>query len=67
MPKYIKENPKVDLTDFKKIFDMLSEQSLKHSMNHIKEDLSALGILHDNFVSEKSLVKKNLVEKAFKI
>ena len=60
----LKENPKVDLTDFKKIFDMLSEQSLKHSMNLIKEDLSALGILHDNFVSEKSLVKKNLVEKA---
>ena len=37
---------------------MLSEQSLKHSMNLIKEDLSALGISHDNFVSEKSLVKK---------
>ena len=43
---------------------MLSEQSLKHSMNLIKEDLKALGISHDNFVSEKSLVEKNLVEKA---
>ena len=59
----LKGHPNIDLTDFKKIFDMLSEQSLKHSMNLIKSDLSALGISHDNFVSEKSLVEKNLVEK----
>ena len=62
----LKENPKVDLTDFKKIFDMLSEQSLKHSMNLIKKDLSALGISHDNFVSEKSLVEKDLVSKSIR-
>jgi arginyl-tRNA synthetase len=60
----LKEHPKIDLTDFNKNFDMLSEQSLKHSMNLIKSDLKALGISHDNFVSEKSLVEKNLVEKA---
>jgi arginyl-tRNA synthetase len=60
----LKGYPKINLTDFQKIFDMLSEQSLKHSMNLIKSDLRALGISHDNFVSEKSLVEKNLVEKA---
>ena len=60
----LKEHPKIDLTDFNRNFDMLSEQSLKHSMNLIKSDLKALGISHDNFVSEKSLVEKNLVEKA---
>ena len=60
----LKDHQKIDLTNFEKIFDLLSEQSLKHSMKLIKLDLKALGISHDNFVSEKSLVKKNLVEKA---
>ena len=60
----LKEHKKINLKDFQNIFVMLSEQSLKHSMNLIKQDLKALGISHDNFVSEKSLVEKNLVEKA---
>ena len=60
----LNEFQEINLTDFKKIFDMLSEQSLKQSMNLIKTDLKALGISHDNFVSEKSLVEKNLVEEA---
>ena len=60
----LKDRPKIDLTDFKKIFDILSNESLKQSMSLIKTDLNALGISHDNFVSEKSLVKKNLVETA---
>jgi arginyl-tRNA synthetase len=59
----LKEHKKIDLTNFQKIFDMLSKESLKHSMNLIKIDLNNLGISHDNFVSEKSLVEKNLVEK----
>ncbi len=59
----LKEYPKIDLNNFKKNFDMLSEQSLKHSMSLIKLDLKSLGISHDNFVSEKVLVEKNLVEK----
>ena len=60
----LKEHREIDLADFKKSFAILSVQSLKHSMNLIKTDLKALGISHDNFVSEKSLVEKNLVEKA---
>ena len=63
----LKDHKDIDLTDFKKVFIILSEQSLKHSMNLIKADLKSLGISHDNFVSEKSLVEKNLVEKAVQI
>ena len=60
----LNEHTEINLDNFKKIFNMLSEESLKHSMNLIKADLKSLGISHDNFVSEKSLVEKNLVEKA---
>jgi len=60
----LKDFSKIDLSDFKKIFNMLSEESLKHSMGLIKNDLKVLGISHDNFVSEKLLVEKNLVEKS---
>ncbi|MBL6857771.1 MAG: arginine--tRNA ligase [Pelagibacteraceae bacterium] len=59
----LKEDEKIDLTNFEKIFDFLSELSLKYSMSLIKADLKSLGISHDNFISEKSLVKKNLVKK----
>jgi arginyl-tRNA synthetase len=59
----LKEDKKIDLTNFEKIFDFLSELSLKYSMSLIKADLKSLGISHDNFISEKSLVKKNLVKK----
>ena len=40
--------------------------SLKYSMILIKDDLISLGISHDNFVSEKFLVKKDLVTKSIK-
>ena len=58
------EHPKIDLNNFQNIFELLSKAALKHSMNLIKADLRALGISHDNFVSEKSLVEKKLVETA---
>ncbi len=58
------EFPDINLNDFEKIFEILSEASLKYSMKLIKNDLKMLGISHDNFVSEKDLVKKNLVEKS---
>ena len=58
------EFPKINLNDFQNIFNKLSKESLKHSMNLIKTDLKSLGILHDNFVSESTLVQKNLVDKS---
>jgi arginyl-tRNA synthetase len=62
--KILLEFPAINLDDMKNIFSFLRNESLKHSMDLIKKDLKALGILHDNFVSEKSLVEKNLVEKS---
>ena len=62
--KILEDDPKIDLSDFKKIFPLLSDISLNYSMILIKNDLKSLGISHDNFVSEKSLVKKDLVAKS---
>ena len=62
--KILSEFPEIDLNNFKKNFVFLRKEALKHSMDLIKNDLKALGISHDNFVSETSLVKKNLVEKS---
>jgi len=64
--KILKDIPDIELGNFKKIFPILSEIALKHSMTLIKDDLESLGITHDNFVSEKSLVNKNLVAKSIK-
>ena len=64
--KILIESPEINLTNFKKIFTVLSEMSLSHSMILIKDDLKSLGISHDNFVSEKYLVKKDLVSKSIK-
>ena len=61
-----KTNLKIDLSEFKNIFPILSEKSLHYSMILIKDDLKSLGISHDKFVSEKSLVKKDLVLKSIK-
>ena len=64
--KILTDDPDINLDNFKKIFSILSEVSLKHSMNLIKNDLKSLGITHDNFVSEKRLVQKELVAKSIK-
>ena len=62
--KILSEFPDINLDNFKKNFTILSKEALKHSMDLIKNDLKDLGISHDNFVSEKDLVEKNLVEKS---
>ena len=62
--KILDDKPDIKLINFKDIFDFLKEESLKHSMKMIKDDLEALGIHHDNFVSETKLVEKNLVKKS---
>ena len=63
----LKDFKNIDLSDLKKNLEIITKESLKHSMSLIKSDLRALGISHDNFVSEKSLVEKNLVEKSIQI
>ncbi len=62
----LKKNSKIKLDNFEKIFPYLKKESLSHSMKLIKKDLKSLGIKHDNFVSETSLIEKNLVEKSVK-
>lgn len=43
--------------------DYVREFAVREQMENIREDLSALGIKHDVFTSEKELVKNGLVEK----
>jgi len=62
--KILIESPEIDLNNFKENFSILSKKALEHSMDLIKNDLKSLGVTHDNFISEKSLVQKNLVQKS---
>ena len=64
----ILENHKeVKFDNFEDCFEELRKLSLDGSMSLIKKDLKNLGISHDNFFSEKELVKKDLVNKTVKI
>ena len=62
--KILIDYPNIDLSDFKENFELLKKESLKHSMSLIKDDLKALGITHDNFISETNLVERDLVKKS---
>jgi arginyl-tRNA synthetase len=64
--KIIKENDKIDFSEFEINFEFLKKKSLKCSMELIKDDLKLLGITHDNFFSETEIVNKDLVNKAVK-
>jgi arginyl-tRNA synthetase len=63
----IKDKIDIDINNFEKSYPLLSEASLKHSMNLIKSDLKNLGIKHDNFFSESEIIKKDLVNKTINI
>ena len=58
----INSNKKVDFSDFKKNTDLLTTASVAEALKLIKKNLKSLGINHDNFVSEKELVKNQEVE-----
>ena len=59
----ILENKSLNFDNFEKISDKLTELSVAQSLKIIKLNLEQLGILHDNFISEKSLVNNNEVYK----
>ena len=65
--KILKDEPDINLENFDKIKNKLKKQGLKYSMDSIKLDLKNLGITHDNFFSETTLVKNKSVEKVIKI
>ena len=58
----INSNKKVDFSDFEKNTDLLTTASIAEALKLIKKNLKSLGINHDNFVSEKELVKNQEVE-----
>ena len=59
----INTNKHLAFDDFDKISEKLNELSIQEALNLIKKNLKSLGIVHDNFVSEKQLVLNNEVEK----
>ena len=72
--EYIKEiaqniisNSKIDKFDeLEPIFEELQKLCIENSLLIIKSNLKKIGILHDNFVSEKSIIENKEVEKALK-
>jgi arginyl-tRNA synthetase len=63
----INENKNFPFQNLEESYELVREESLKHSMKMIKNDLEKLGIKHDYFFSETEIVKKNLVNKAIEI
>ncbi len=59
----IESNKKIDFKDFKKVSEELTVLSINEALKLIKNNLNLLGIKHDNFISEKELVKNREVEK----
>ena len=62
--KKVLDKSKLKFNSFEDSYDFLEKESLHYSMKMIKSDLEKLGILHDSFVSEKSIVNSNALQKA---
>ena len=59
-------NNNLKFDSFEKSFDFLAKEALSYSMDMIKSDLTKLGIIHDSFVSEKSIVDSDGVINAIR-
>ena len=59
----LNSNKEIDFKNFEKISEKLSILAINEALKLIKKNLLSLGINHDNFVSEKKLVKNQEVEK----
>ncbi len=59
----LNSNKDIDLKDFDNISEKLTELSISEALILIKKNLNSLGINHDNFISEKKLVKNHEVKK----
>ena len=64
--KIINKKSIKNFDDFEKIYIKLSSESLKHSIQLIRKNLSSLGVVHDNFVYESKLINKKEVSKTVK-
>ena len=58
----ISSNNNINFKDFDKISDDLAALSIVEALKLIKKNLDSLGIIHDNFVSEKKIVTNQEVE-----
>jgi len=61
--KILREKKIKNFSNFDKIYNSLSKESLDLSIKLIKKNLKDLGIKHDIFVKESQLIKKKLVTK----
>jgi len=59
----INSNKKINFKNYEKIFEELTSLSIEEALRLIKKNLNSLGIIHDNFISEKKLVTNQEVEK----
>ena len=64
--KILKKKNIKNLNNFDKIYKKLTNESLKISMDLIKNNLNDLGVEHDSFVYESQLINKKLVLKTIK-
>ena len=64
--KIVEEKNIKDFKNFDKVYEKLSKESLKFSIELIKNNLDNLGIKHDNFVYESELIKNEFVSKTIK-
>ena len=59
----LNSNKDLDFKNFDKISEKLTVLAIEEALKLIKKNLISLGINHDNFISEKKLVKNQEVEK----
>ena len=64
--KIIRDKSIKNFSNFKKIENKLSLESLKYSIQLIVSDLNLLGVKHDSFVYESKLIDKKMVLKTVK-
>jgi len=62
----INENKNINFDNFENISKELTPLAISQSLKLIKNNLESLGIIHDNFVSENTIVKNNEVHKVIK-
>jgi len=62
----ISSKPNMNFDKFENVSEELTSLSIEQSLLLIKKNLNSLGIIHDNFVSEKSIVMNNEVENVIK-
>ena len=63
----ISTNKEVSFENFDEISEKLTDLAIEESLKMIKSNLNILGIKHDNFASEKNIVRNKEVEKVINI